>query len=307
MSAVLTLYFIVLPAWIVGLVALAAYGVEQGVRGEYADFRRVGDWIAALLRRGYDRGYLRMGHRPSRQFLEFRKLILGPGDYRLTLSCFGMNWSQEHLDRARSVAAATGLPTLVEPLHTSEGLRDGLIVECGRDAVAAFGVARTLWTDALGLTTKTKFKALCGGWSVLDELIDGPDHPPPIDSLPPDRRLRELDLRLRRLDRRGVPSLMVSAICVVLLLISGLGLPLDILVSGDGPLDWTFAIGSVELAGSLASLLFFVTLVAAIIGIRLTGPRRPTSLSRWERRSSCLGAMIFAVLPIAVFLAWAGF
>ncbi|NNG02508.1 MAG: hypothetical protein HKM95_00200 [Inquilinus sp.] len=307
-SDFLSLYFILLLAFVVSGIALATVETVRHSRNEYTDFGLIGDWIKALLRRGYDGGYLTLGHAPSRQILQFRKYIRGAGDYGLELRCLGLDWSDGTLHAAGDAAEAAGLPLRVEPLDVSGGSRNGLVVDCGQDSAAASEIARSIWIGIFGLVEDTQFKALRGDWSAVGELIDGPDHPPPLESLPPEEQLGELDARLRKEGMPGVLAMMVAAILTVLALITGIGLPIEMLVSRGEPPDWSVRMGVVDLQGSLASLIYLVVLVSSVLGIKmLKMPRRQDTWGKWDRRHVWLGRAIAVGLPFAMFLAWAGY
>ena len=206
------------------------------------------------------------------------------------------------------MAEKAGLPHRVEPSKTRNGSRNGVIIEFGQDAAAAYEVVVLVWTEVFGLTLETPFNALKGDWSEVDELIDGPDHDPPLRSFPPKEQLKELGARRRKAGEPSLTAMFSSAALITVVLISGIGFPIAMLLSRGQAPDWSFQFGPVSLGGSMASLAFLVVLIVSFWGVRRIKIGKGEKLKKsWEQRLLWLGRALALGLPFAVFLAWSGF
>ena len=307
LSVFLTAYFWLFLGYVMSVVVWVTVETAADSRSEYSDLDLVEKWLGPLLRRGYDGGYLRLRHEQSRQFMRFRKYIRGKGDYGLEIQCLGLDWLESAWQRAEVVAEDAGRPHRVELLKTSLGNKTGLIIDCGQDETVAFKIGKSIWAEVFGLSFETPYTAVWGGLSEVDELIDGPDHPPTLDSLPPSQRLKELDARMRRHGKPSLATVLLTAALTLVGLISAVGFPVAMLMSrGQGP-DWHLHIGTISLGGSTASLTFLVVLVLSVWGVRrLRTAKTPKPKKPWEKRLLWLGRAITLALPSAVILAWAG-
>ncbi len=312
LSFFVTVYFWVFLATVLGVVTLATIETVIGTRGEYRDFTLLKRWLPVILRRGYDGGYLRLGNEESKRFMQFRKYIRGQGDYGLELQCIAADWLESTWQQARALAERTGLSHRVEPLKTSTGAQDGLIVDCGQDTAAAYEIGRSIWTDVFGLSLITPFKAISGHRSIVDELIDRPDHPPPLetllDSLPREEWLKEFDARQRR---QGGPSwcrILLAIPLVLIVVITGIGFPIAMLLSRGQAPDWAIELGAFEFGGSTAGLVLFLVFILSFLCMRrikmgkVKKPKKP-----WETHLVRLGRAVALLLPFTVILAWAGY
>lgn len=304
----LTAYFWLFLGYVLGVMAWATVDTVRHDRRRYSDFSLTKEWLEVVLRRGYDGGYLHLGHEPSGQFMQFRKYIRGKGDYGLELICLGLDWLESTLHEAQSVAERAGLPHRVEQSMIRNGSRNGVVIDFGQNAAAAYEIGASIWTEVFDLALETPYKAIRGGLSVTDELIDRPDHPPPLESIPAAERLREFDARLRKSGESSIASILFAAVLVLVVLISGIGFPIAMLLSRGVAPDWSFQLGTIALGGSTASLAFLVVLILSFWGlvkIKVGKVRKPKK--RWERRLLLLGRAIAVGLPFAVILAWSGF
>lgn len=308
LSFFLTAYFWLFLGFILSAIVGATVHTAAQDRRPYIEFTLVKVWLEVLLRRGYDGGYLRLGHEPSGQFMQFRKYIRGKGDYSLEILFFGSDWSENTWHKAQAVAEETGFPHRVEALKTTKGSRDGMIIDCGRDTAAAYAIGKSVWTEVFGLTLETPYKAIKGGWSEVDELIDGPDHAPPLDSLPPKEQLKELGARRRKAGEPSLTAIFSSAALMTAGLISGIGFPIAMLLSRGQAPDWSIQLGPASLGGSTASLGFLVVLIVSFWGVRMIKIGKGEKLKKpLEKRLLWLGRVLALGLPFAVVLAWSGF
>ena len=307
-SILLVAYFWLFLSTILGAIAYAVVETSLTSRGQYKEFALVRDWLDALLRRGYARGYLRLGHEESGQFMQFCKYIRGKGDYGIQIESLGLNWPDTTLERAKATAEGVPFPHRIEPLRTSSGSCNGLIVDCGPDAAAAYSVGRLIWTRVFGLTPTTSYKVIKGRWSEVNELIDEPDHPPPLEDLPKDEQLGTLDARLRQAGEPTVAAMLFKMVLTVLVLVSGISLGIEMLVSRGHPPDWSAEIGTTMLQGSGWGLAYSSIFVLALIGIQVG------RLNTRRQRRSVPGKLLFWMfrfvvwcLPVALFLTWSGY
>lgn len=306
-SAIVTAYYWLFLVGILGVIGWAVLGALVPSHGQYSDIALIKDWLAHLLRRGYERGYLRLVHKQSGQFLQFRKYIRGKGDYGIEVECLGLDWTEGTWDKAKRTVQHSGLPHRIEPLRTKTGSREGLIIDCHQDTAAAYEIGRAIWREVFGLTLETRYDAIRGGWSEVDELIDGPDHPPPLESIPKSQRIKEFDARLRKAGQLSVGSMLLSAINVIALLVSGIGFSIAMLISRGRTPGWSLQIGATSLGGTTSSLIFLIILVLSIIGfLALPRATKIRQRTRWERRQRLIVRAFLAFLPIALFFAWTG-
>lgn len=307
-SFFLTSYFWLFLGFMLGVMAWATVETVVYDRRLYSDFTLTKAWLERVLRRGYDGGYLRLSHEPSGQFMRFRKYIRGKGDYGLECNCLGLDWLESTLHEAQSIAEEAGLPHRVEQLKTRNGSRNGVAIDFGQNAAAAYEVGASIWAGVFGLTLETPYKAISGGLSVVDELIDGPDHAPPLYSLPAKEQLKEWVARRRKAGEPSLAMILSSSALIIVVLISGIGFPIAMLLSRGQAPDWSFQLGTIGLGGSTASLAFLVVLILSFWaeGRIKVGKVRKLK-KRWERRLLWLKLALALALPFAVVLAWAGY
>jgi hypothetical protein len=306
-SWLITAYFWLFLAFVLGGLG---WVIVSTVRddGPCLDFALTKRWLKDLLRRGYDGGYLYLEHAQSCQFMRFRKYIRGKGDYGLELRCLGLDWLESAWRNVQVVAERAERPHRVELIETKICGRNAFVIDCGPDTAVAYEIGTSVWTDVFGLTGETPYHVRSGRWSTLDELIDGPDHPPPLDDYPPEMRLKEMDARLRK---AGLPSMArtFSGVALFMIsLISAVGFPIAMLASrGEAP-DWSYPFGAIAFGGSAASLIWLVVLFGYYWGAKRLWPRKARRPKQtfpvWIVLS---GQAMGIAFPYAVILAWAGF
>lgn len=308
LSVFVTAYFWLFLGFILAVVTWATVKTVVSSRARHSDFSLIKDWLAVVLRRGYEDAYLRLVHEPSGRFLHFRKYIRGKGDYGLEFRGFSSDWLESAWRKAQGMADDAGLSHRVEPAKSEDGSESSLIIDCGQDAAAAYGLAQSVWTGIFGLSLEVPYNATMDGWSPVNELIDGPDHPPPLHSFPPQEMLKEWNARLDKLGEPSTTAMLIGGIMIFVFSISGVGLSTAMLMSrGEAP-DWILEFGTVSLGGSMASLVFLVVFMVSYWTMRRllkSDKGKPRSM-RWEKGMRILVRVMVITFPLAVVLAWAG-
>ncbi len=310
MSTFLTAYFWLFLGFEVA--AIASVTIRSPGSGRSKDFSQVSFWIARLLRSGYDNGHLRIVHDQSGRCLYFRKYIHGKGDCGLELCCPLSGWSEEERRKVAILADDRGLPHRKDTRNLEGGdARDVLVVDCGQDVTGAYELAKATWAEVFGLSLKTCHRTEEDGLADLGELVDGPDHPPPLRHELRTHDWQHVDARMRRAGVPPTSTALYAGLLALLAMISGIAFPLAMLLSRGAAPDWSVQLGPMALGGDTTSLVLFVILGLSFWGtIRIDWGKatiRARPRDTWERREFVIGRIFAVTLPIAVILAWAGF
>lgn len=307
LSLLLTAYFWLFLALMLGVVVMATVETAVFRSGRRTDFTLVRESLPSLLRRGYQDAYLRVSHEATARHLFFRKYVRGEGDCGLEICGRGTEWSEAAWHRAQDLAESRGFSHRIDPPKTGDGGRSVVVIDCGQDVTTAYEIAQGIWTGIFGLSLETPFKVGMDGCSTFDELIDGPDHPPPLDEFDSIERLKEFDARSRKLGLPTSTHSCFAGIAILVLVVSGIGFPISMLLSRGATPDWSLAFGSLGFGGSTASVVFLLILVLSFWAMRRLSFTKPKPRRNpWDKGLLWLGRAVVAVLPIAVFLAWAG-
>ena len=127
--------------------------------------------LAALLKRGYDTGVLRLevqvGDRP---FIQFRKHISAPGVCGIEFGFPNAAWSRTTFPVMQEVVEKAGFAYEVRPTD-SDQTTAFLCVDLGRDVDKADLLARTALEKGLGVSADTAVTGFLMGISARDERI----------------------------------------------------------------------------------------------------------------------------------------
>jgi hypothetical protein len=125
--------------------------------------------IRALLRRGYDGGFIVIKRYRKTPFVQLRKYIRCPGDYGIELSFPMVDWSMRYVPAVEQLCDAQNLG------HTKESHRGAmpfLYVDFGHDVENAHSFVVRVLTDVFGWSEDTKCFALLEHGDPRDVLID---------------------------------------------------------------------------------------------------------------------------------------
>lgn len=260
----------------------------------------IGDWLAILLRRGFNNGYVRFTHVETGRFLHFRKYIRRKGDYGIALA-IPKSWNEEDLTKLRGYCDANGM-AIGEFIATTAAE-----IDCGQDTENVARLAREIWTGIFGLSDQTEVNFESNDIIEYDTLIDSRVQRRSTQH-ELDRHRREVMLhnvavatgRLRwRAGGTGSPLIMVSYG------VAFIGLPIAMLAAHGDPPDWSLELGRLTLGGGTTSLVFFVIYVFAFTAFLWREWRAQKSVA-YPRTVSWWVRLIQFTLPIAVLLVWAG-
>jgi hypothetical protein len=264
----------------------------------------IGDWLAILLRRGFNNGDVRFTHAETGRFLHFRKYIRRKGDYGIALA-IPKPWSEEDLEKLRGYCDANGLAiaaTIGEFIATTAAE-----IDCGHDTEKAARLAREIWTGIFGLLDQTEINFESNDIIEYDTLIDSRVQRRPTQfELDRDRREvmgHNVAIATGRLRWRS--GVAVSLFIVLPYGIAFVALPIAMLAAYGDPPDWSLELRQLTLRGGIASLGFFVIYVLAFTAMLWREWRAKKSIAAphtvsWSVR------LIQLALPIAVLLVWAG-
>lgn len=312
-STLVTIYFWLFLVFVVsGLVLLTFYTVVMST-SRNRKFSHLKDWLPGLLQHGYEGSYLSLTDKRTGRTIKIHKYIWGKGDYGLEFRILESEWIESARRKLESLVEERGIERRLGPRRTEQAGHGAPVCDFGQDTEAAWDFAVAIWTEVYDLTPKTPFIYDQDEWALAGELIDGPDHDIPLAKLSPEQRGKE---QTRRLEKTGVSSLTVLYIGLVVLtlIVSAIAAPISFLLARGQAPDWSLEFDWLSLGGSTASLVWFTILCASFLATQHASRR----LDRKSGRSKALWPLwawgtrralqfFFLGLPVATFLAWAGF
>lgn len=115
-----------------------------------ATLGELNSYLAILMRRGYDGGYLLIhepaGHRGRRRFVQFRKYITSPGRFGIEFSFPDAPWSHEYFEDVRTFVEEIGCPIRHEQVHGADTV-GFLNVDLARDVETGARIASHIMTE----------------------------------------------------------------------------------------------------------------------------------------------------------------
>ncbi len=125
--------------------------------------------INALLRRGYHGGFLAIHVGYSRKFVQLRKHITAPRDYRIELGFPNAKWSEEYFRKLREYCVKHNIK---HDFVDYGGPLEFLRVDFQRDSHAAYCLVKIILEEIFRVRAGTKFFVRLENASIHDELID---------------------------------------------------------------------------------------------------------------------------------------
>lgn len=264
-----------------------------------------------LLRRGEDGAFIQFTDKRSGRFIRFEKYHRLKG-YGIALAV-PEDWPRDGIVQLTSWCDANGLK--LQPRKGDEETEPSFLqVDCGKDTDRAYALAREVWFNIFGLTDQTKYRYTSGDISPYDGLVNSPDY---ASLTKEEKRERQVQfLKEQQRTRSGEnPSLfglgcLFYAIIESARFISIPALPISTLLAIGDPADWSMAVGTVTVAGSTASLCFFLVFLASGLISSFYDPSQTTN----ERIRNSIGIysvgavfmLIMVSLPTAVVAVWIG-
>lgn len=148
--------------------------------------------IQVLLKRGGNGAYLILQPKGETEapFVQFRKLIHGPGDYEIEISFPLAKWSEAYFEQVWSLSEREILPGHI----SDDGGMTFLHIPFGKDSKEAARFATLIFHEVFGLEEVLSFERELHHVSAFDELIDSPKKEQSVFS----RTLRQTITKLER-------------------------------------------------------------------------------------------------------------
>jgi len=191
--------------WIViSLIVLGiVFGVWRGMKGPAYNLERLETAISALLRRGFDYGFLVIKISYSIKFIQFRKYINAPGDYGIQFGFPKAKWSRPYFDDVFRICREIDSGSYI---IDADGI-DFIYVEFKRDVKKAHLCAKRVLTEVFGVTDETKLFVTLEDAALWDDgVIDDPDKYPDESLKETTKRTGELIRKAYRGKREGKGS-----------------------------------------------------------------------------------------------------
>ena len=155
----------------IALLGILILAVWRGTKGPVYHIDGLIKPISALLKRGYDCGFLiiSIGY-SGRRFLQLRKYIHGPGNYGIQLAFPNANWAQPYFESVHAICKTRHLKGVV----ANDGTLDFLYVDFTRDAIEAYKCVKAILEQTFDVGKDTKLFVRLENAAVEDKLIDAP-------------------------------------------------------------------------------------------------------------------------------------
>jgi hypothetical protein len=128
--------------------------------------------IEALLRRGYNGGFLVIKVPYSSKFVQLRKYIHSPGKYGIELGFPRAKWSEMYFDDVFAYCKRAGLQPVLKDEIWRNSTMEFIYADFGRDIDMAHSCILYILIEILRVNEKKGFYALLERGSTKDILVD---------------------------------------------------------------------------------------------------------------------------------------
>lgn len=147
------------------------YTLWKVAKGIPYTLESIEDAINALLKRGYNGGFLVINIAKSEYFIQLRKYIRGPGDYGILLAFPHAEWSQGLFPQLKEFCESHGITYFIEVEKALKPL-EFLHVDFEKDSAKAHNVVKGIILEVFGFDKDVKLFGKLEHGSVKDELVD---------------------------------------------------------------------------------------------------------------------------------------
>jgi hypothetical protein len=161
--------------WLVLVIAFAMVLtalVWRGLKGPAHTLASIEEPIGALLKRGYDGGFLVIKISYSRKFIQLRKYINAPGEYGISLVFPKAAWSLGYFDKLEEFCKKVGIDYTIEMGGSDKHAMEFLFVDFGKDSARAHEFVVQLLVEVFNVDEDVTLFVRLEDAAVEDRLID---------------------------------------------------------------------------------------------------------------------------------------
>jgi len=128
--------------------------------------------IHAILKRGYNGGFLVIQPIGSRFFLQFSKYILKKGIYGIELNFPKVSWSEQYYEELIKYCKEKGL---LYKRQITDSKSEFINIDLNQDIEKANLLTRHIFCEILQIDKNTRYSVLLENSHLFDELVDSPE------------------------------------------------------------------------------------------------------------------------------------
>ncbi len=128
-------------------------------------------YLEALLKRGYEGGFIVISEVGSKRFIQFEKYIRGKGNIGLQLSFPRAHWSDSYFQALKSVLAGQNIRFEIQRVD-ADSVAEFLEVDCHSDLGLAVRLVDIIARQVFQMKDAALFEIRFTNVSARDELID---------------------------------------------------------------------------------------------------------------------------------------
>jgi hypothetical protein len=130
----------------------------------------IGIHLRALLKRGYDGGFIIIEDMKSEKFIQFAKYVRENGNIGLESSFPRAPWSEKYYEKLKDFLRSQNIPFLAQPV-TSDPVTEFIDIDCHSDIDLAVRLVEGIFCNVFQVR-ELSFRVRGENISAKDELVD---------------------------------------------------------------------------------------------------------------------------------------